>query len=254
MTFSAKTILQSTALLAALALPATASDLDKLTDTERSAFRDEVRAYLLENPEVILEAMQVLRDREAQQEAVEDEQLLSQLSPEIFNDGVSFIGGNPDGDVTIVEFIDYRCGYCRRAHADMAELLKADGNVRWVVKEFPILGPDSDLASKLAVATLQHYGDEAYYRIHNVLMEFKGPVNVGTLPRIAKDAGIELDPIRELINSQTVAEHIGRMHALGQRLGVTGTPAFVIEDTILRGYLPLADMQNIVAEQRANAG
>jgi protein-disulfide isomerase len=90
--------------------------------------------------------------------------------------------------------------------------------------------------------------------MHNVLMEFKGPVNDGTLPRIAKDAGIELDPIRELLGSQTVAEHLGRMHALGQQLGVTGTPAFVIEDTILRGYLPLADMQNIVAESRANAG
>ena len=196
----------------------------------------------------------MLRDREAQQEANRDEQLLSQLSPEIFNDGVSFVGGNPDGDITIVEFLDYRCGYCRRAHADMAKLLKADGNVRWVVKEFPILGPDSDLAAKLAVATLQHYGSDAYYRLHNVLMEYKGPVNDATLGRIAANAGIDVGPILARINSAAVSDHIGRMHALGQQLGVTGTPAFVIEDTILRGYLPLADMQNIVAEIRANAG
>lgn len=247
-------LLKTTALLAALALPAAANDLDKMTTEERTIFREEVRSYLIENPEVLLEAMQVLRDREAQQEANRDEQMLSQLSPEIFNDGVSFVGGNPNGDITIVEFLDYRCGYCRRAHTDMMKLLKADGNVRWIVKEFPILGADSDLASKLAVATLQHYGSDAYFNLHNVLMEFKGPMNNGTLARIAKDAGIELEPIRARMDSKEVSDHIGRMHALGQQLGVTGTPAFVIEDTILRGYLPLADMQNIVEEIRENAG
>lgn len=249
-----KTTALVSALISALALPAAATDLDKMTAEERTIFREEVRSYLIENPEVLLEAMQVLRDRETQQEANRDEQMLSQLSPEIFNDGVSFVGGNPDGDITIVEFLDYRCGYCRRAHADMAKLMEADGNIRWVVKEFPILGPESDLAAKLAVATLQHYGDEAYFNLHNVLMEYKGPVNVGTLPRLAKDAGFDLEPIRELIDSAAVSEHITRVHALGQQLGVTGTPAFVIEDTILRGYLPLADMQNIVAEIRADAG
>lgn len=246
--------LKIAALLTALALPAGATDLDKLTDAERATFRAEVRAYLIENPEVLLEAMQVLRDREAQSEAAQDNELLAQLSPEIFNDGVSFIGGNPDGDVTIVEFMDYRCGYCRRAHADLKVLLKTDGNIRWIVKEFPILGPESELASKMAIATLQHYGDEAYYRLHNVLMEFKGPVNDKTLPILAKNAEIDLAEIRDLIDSDVVNEHIARMHVLGQKLNVTGTPAFVIDDTILRGYLPLADMQNIVAEIRANAG
>lgn len=246
--------LKIAAFLAAFTLPAGATDLDKLTDAERATFRAEVRAYLIENPEVILEAMQVLRDREAQTEAAQDDELLAQLSPEIFNDGVSFIGGNPDGDVTIVEFMDYRCGYCRRAHADLTVLLKTDGNIRWIIKEFPILGPDSDLASKMAIATLQHYGDEEYLRLHNVLMEFKGPVNDKTLQIIANSAEIELAPILALIDSDVVNEHIGRMHALGQKLNVTGTPAFVIDDTILRGYLPLADMQNIVAEIRANAG
>ncbi len=246
--------LKLAAMLTALALPVGAADLENMTEAERTAFRAEVRAYLMDNPEIILEAVQSLRDRESQAEAAQDEQLLSQLSPEIFNDGVSFVGGNPDGDITIVEFMDYRCGYCRRAHTDLTKLLKADGNIRWVVKEFPILGPDSDLASKLAVATLQHYGDDAYYRLHNVLMEYKGPVNEATLPRIGRDAGIDIAPIKDLIKSAAVSEHIARMHKLGQQLSVTGTPAFVIEDTILRGYLPLEDMQNVVAEIRANAG
>mgnify|MGYP005986838829 CR=1 FL=1 len=247
-------LLKTTALLAALALPASAADLENMTDAERAAFRAEVRAYLLENPEVILEAVQNMRERDAQEAEKQDQVLLSQLSKEIFEDGVSFVGGNPDGDITIVEFLDYRCGYCKRAHTEVAQLLKDDGNIRWVVKEFPILGPDSDFASKVAIATLNHYGDDAYYRLHNALMEFKGPVNDKTIERIAKDAAVDLDPIRELINSAAVSEHITRMHTLGQQLNVTGTPAFVIENTILRGYLPLADMKDIVAEVRANAG
>ena len=96
------------AVLTALAPPAVATDLNKMTSEERALFRAEIRSYLMEKPEVLIEAMQVLREREAQQEANRDEQMLSQLSPEIFNDGVSFVGGNPKGDVTIVEFVDYR--------------------------------------------------------------------------------------------------------------------------------------------------
>jgi protein-disulfide isomerase len=238
-------------LLATLALPAFATDLQNLSDAERAIFRDEVRAYLMENPEVMLEAMQGLRDRESQSEAKADEQLLVDMQDEIFQDGVSFVGGNPDGDVTIVEFLDYRCGYCRKAHADMAQLLKIDGNIRWVVKEFPILGPDSDAASKLAVATLKHYGNDAYYRLHDVLMTFNGPVNDSTYAAIALKAGFELEPLLDLVKSNDVSDHIERMHILGQTLKISGTPAFVIEDTILRGYLPLADMQQIVAEVRS---
>lgn len=232
--------------------PAGASDLDNLTAEERASFREEVRAYLLDNPEVLMEAMQVLRDRDAQAESQADDQLLSQNAEEIFNDGVSFVGGNPDGDITIVEFLDYRCGYCRKAHTDVAELLKADGNIRLIIKEFPILGEDSEASSKLATATLQHYGSDAYYRLHDVLMTFNGPVNPQTMPAIAQQAGFDFAPLAELIESDAVADHISRMHALGRTLQITGTPSFVIEDTMLRGYLPLADMQTIVAQVRAN--
>lgn len=241
--------LKITALLAALAFPAVASDL---TPQERANFRSEVRAYLLDNPEVILEAMQVLRDREARAESQADNQLLSALNDEIFNDGVSYVGGNPDGDVTIVEFLDYRCGYCRKAHADMVKLLASDGNIRWIVKEFPILGPDSDAAAKLAIATLKHYGPAEYGRLHDVLMKFKGPVNASTMPLITKDAGFDFAPLETLLNSDAVTAHIARMHALGQKLNISGTPAFVMHDTILRGYLPLDEMIKIVAETRSN--
>ena len=242
--------LKIAALISALAVPAVASDLDNLTSQERASFREEVRAYLLDNPEVLLEAMQVLRDREQQAESQADAQILSQNSDEIFNDGISYVGGNPDGDITIVEFLDYRCGYCRKAHSDMAELLKADGNIRWVVKELPILGADSDASSRLAIATLRHYGDEAYHALHDVLMTFQGPVNQQTMPMLTEEAGIDFAPLKPLLDSAEVTDHIARVRSLSQKLQVTGTPYFVMEDTILRGYLPLRDMQSIVAELR----
>ncbi|PLS20958.1 DsbA family protein [Neptunicoccus cionae] len=243
--------LKIAALISALAVPAVASDLDNLTSEERASFREEVRAYLLDNPEVLLEAMQVLRDREQQAESQADAQILSQNSDEIFNDGISYVGGNLDGDITIVEFLDYRCGYCRKAHADMAKLLETDGNIRWVVKEFPILGADSDASSRMAIATLRHYGNEAYLTLHDILMTFQGPVNAQTMPTLAEQAGIEFEPLVEIMESPEVSEHIARVRALGSKLQVSGTPSFVIEDTILRGYLPLPDMENIVAEVRA---
>ncbi|WP_188671074.1 DsbA family protein [Neptunicoccus cionae] len=242
--------LKIAALISAFALPAVASDLDNLTSAERASFREEVRAYLLDNPEVLLEAMQVLRDRDQQAESQADAQILSQNAEEIFNDGISYVGGNPDGDITIVEFLDYRCGYCRKAHSDMAKLLETDGNIRWVVKELPILGEDSDASSRLAIATLRHYGDEAYQTLHDVLMTFQGPVNEQTMPMLASEAGIDFEPLKPLLDSAEVSDHIARVRELSHKLKVSGTPSFVIEDTILRGYLPLRDMQNIVAEVR----
>ena len=248
-------MIKSTALAAAAALafaaPAFATDVSKMTDEERAAFRAEIRAYLLDNPEVIFEAVEVFRAREAEAEAKGDAELLANNQSEIFNDGVSYVGGNPDGDVTIVEFLDYRCGYCRRAHADMLQLMAADKNVRWVVKEYPILGDDSTTSAQMAIATLQEYGPEAYARLHDVLMEFKGPVNAKTVDQIAKRADIDPAPLKDRMASKETAAHIDRMHALGRTLNITGTPAFVINGSVLRGYLPLADMQNIVAQERA---
>mgnify|MGYP006213407919 CR=1 FL=1 len=125
------------------------------------AFREEVRAYLIENPEVLIEAMNVLQDREAQTAAARDQQMLADNHDVIFNDGVSWVGGNPDGDITMVEFIDYRCGYCRKSYEEVEELVKSDGNIRFVVKEFPILGEASLLSSQFAISILQLHGPEA---------------------------------------------------------------------------------------------
>ena len=233
-----------------LALPAKALDLSQMSDAERQIFREEVRAFLMENPQVIKDAVAVLEEREQAAQAQADLNLVSDNADEIFNDGYSFVGGNPEGDITLVEFLDYRCGFCKRAHGEVAKLLETDGNIRLVVKEFPILGEQSLLASRFAVATKQIAGDEAYGGLHDALMEMNGDVNLRTLKRMATTFGLDADAIEARMNSEEVTDEIRRTRALAQRLSITGTPTFVLEDELVRGFLPYDQMQALIDEKR----
>ena len=241
------------ALAAALALaaPAGATDLTALTGDERDAFRAEVRAYLLENPEVLMEAIAALEAKQAQQQAMSDQQLIATNAAAIFDDGHSWIGGNPEGSLTIVEFADYRCGYCRKAHPELMQLLELDGDIRYVVKEFPILGEQSVLASRFAVAVLRAEGAEAYGTVHDALYtSFRGDVTQAALDRLADDLGLDADAIRAEMDSDAVTDILRANSALAQRLGISGTPTFVIGDQMIRGYVPYEAMTGIVAEER----
>lgn len=240
----------ATAIALALALPASAADLTALSDAERAQFRAEVRAYLLENPEVIMEAVDALRQREAEQQAQNDVSLVTDLADEIFNDGYSWVGGNPDGDITLVEFLDYRCGYCKKAHSEVAKLLETDGNIRLIVKELPILGDDSVLASRFAVATKQLAGDDSYEALTDALMSLQGNVSVPVLKRLASTFGLDADAIEAHMDSDEVSAEIAQTRELAGKLDISGTPTFVLQDELLRGYLPYDQMLALVAEKR----
>lgn len=234
----------------ALALPVSAMDLTELTDAERAQFRAEVRSYLMENPEVIMEAVALLQTREAEQQAKTDLTLVSDNAAEIFDDGYSWVGGNPDGDIVLVEFLDYRCGYCKKAHSEVTKMLEADGNIKWIVKELPILGDQSVLASRFAVATKQIAGGDSYHDLHDALMTFNGDVSLPALRRLAETFGLDADAIEARMNSDEVTQEIAETRALAQKLNITGTPTFVLHDELLRGYLPYDQMQAVVAEKR----
>lgn len=233
-----------------LALPAAALDLDAMSDEERAAFGKAVREYLMENPQVIMEAVQVLEQRQAEAQAQTDKSLVSSNAGAIFEDGYSYVGGNPDGDITLVEFLDYRCGYCRRAHPEVAKLLNSDGNIRLIVKEFPILGDQSVLASRFAIATKQVEGDAAYKEMSDTLMEFTGDITLPALERMASTIGLDAGAIAAQMNSEEVTQVIRDTRALAQRLQISGTPTFVLEDELLRGYLPYDQLSQIVDEKR----
>lgn len=235
---------------AALALPVSAMDLTELTDAERAQFRAEVRSYLMENPEVIMEAVALLQSREAEQQAKTDLTLVSDNAAAIFDDGYSWVGGNPDGDIVLVEFLDYRCSYCKKAHSEVAKMLEVDGNIKWIVKELPILGDQSVLASRFAVATKQIAGGDSYGDLLDALMTFNGDVSLPALRRLAETFGLDADAIEARMNSDEVTQEIAETRALAEKLNITGTPTFVLHDELLRGYLPYDQMMAVVAEKR----
>ncbi len=232
-------------------VPAMALDLTQMTDAERAAFRAEVRAYLLENPEVLSEAIDVLNQRQAATEAQNDVALVQAHAADLFNDPASWVGGNPNGDITVVEFTDYRCGYCRKAYDEVAELVQSDGNIRFIVKEFPILGEASLTSARFAVAVRQSAGDAAYVKAHDALIALRGDPTPETLGRLASDLGLDAPAILAAMDSPEVSAVIAANHDLGNRLQISGTPTFVIDGTMVRGYVPLDGMREIVRQQRA---
>ena len=233
---------------------AAAFDLNDMDAAEKQAFGEAVREYLLTNPGVLMEAIEALEAQEAEMRAVAETAMISEYSDEIFNDDHSYVGGNPDGDVVMVEFIDYRCSYCRRAHPEVARLLEADGNIKKIIKEFPILGEESVEASRFAIAVLQVDGPEAYEDINNTLIAHRGAFTRDALERIAKDKDLSARKIMKRMDSEEVTEVIRANHALAQKLEITGTPGFVFKDRMVRGYLPLPQMMRTVLEVRTSEG
>ncbi len=205
-----------------------------------------IRSYLLQNPEVVREALMLLEQKRALEEAQADEAMVSANAAAIFEDGFSHIGGNPEGSVTIVEFQDYRCGYCKRAHGEVKDLIEADGDIRIIYKEFPILGPDSLRSSQLAIAAKIIGGDAAYNRLNDLLMSYGGPLNDAALGKIAAQADLDFAALDETSKSDEVATRIETTHALGRTLEVSGTPTFIIGGKMVRGYIPQAEMARMV--------
>jgi protein-disulfide isomerase len=245
-----KRLLATSALLGTLATATFAADLKEMSDEERALFRAEVRAYLFDNPEVIMQAVEILQNREAEQQVQADIDLVSQNADAIFDDGYSWVGGNPDGDIVLVEFLDYRCGYCKRAHDEVAQLLESDGNIKLIVKELPILGDGSVLASRFAVAVKQVSGGDSYKAVADALMSFNGDITLPTLRRLGSTFGLDMEAVEARMDSDEVTAEIAQTRALAGSLAINGTPTFVMHDELLRGYLPLDQMQALVANKR----
>jgi len=224
--------------------------LSDMTEAERDAFRAEVRAYLMEHPEVLMEAIQVL---EARRDAVArntDAEMIASHGEQLFHDPNSWVGGNPDGDVTLVEFSDYRCGYCKKAHPEVQELLRRDPNIRLVVKEFPILGPDSVTAARMATAALD-LDPSNYGALNDALMSFEGQLTEAAAYQIASHTGYDIAALKRRAASAEIEARISDTYALARAMGLQGTPSFVLGNQIIRGYLPVERMLEAVAEARA---
>ncbi|WP_051328538.1 DsbA family protein [Geminicoccus roseus] len=217
---------------------------------ETDAFGERVRAYLLQHPEVIMEAVQIFQDR---QQAAQEENVKSTIaarSDDIFHDPTSPVGGNPDGDVTLVEFFDYNCPYCRAVAPTMAELRAADPSLRLVYKEFPILGPDSEVAARAALAADRQ---GKYEDFHDRLMQGEDKVTADKVFEVAAQVGLDLPRLKQDMADAATDRAIEDTRALAVALGINGTPGFVIGDQIIPGAVERATLEGLIAEQRTKS-
>ena len=227
-----------------------AMDINNLTNADRKVLQKEIRRYILENPDIIFEAADIVRKREAALEVQEDEELIQSNFNEIFYDNYSYVGGNPDGDITIVEFVDYKCGYCRKAAELVRELIAKDDNIRFVVKEFPILGEASLVSSKFAIAVKNIGGPEKYKVAHDILLALTAEPTEIYLRRIAKELELNPEELFEAMQSDLVAQEIDQTRELAQKLQISGTPTFILGDQFLRGFVPLEILSKAIQSER----
>jgi protein-disulfide isomerase len=225
----------------------------------RAALRAEIRAYLMENPEIIFEAVAEFERRTASAQSDMDQTLVEINAESIFADPASWEGGNPDGDIVLVEFADYRCSFCRRAFEQVMEFMGVDGNVRFVIKELPILGPQSELAARFAIAVLQIAGPDVYFRAHEALMTGATEPTDAGLTQLAVTLGLDPATVVSRMQTSEVTDVIRENRALAQRLQINGTPTFAIAQgtpgawqrfELLRGFLPASDLGLLAADLR----
>lgn len=236
---------------ALLTLPVQAASAQNISPTsaaDKAAIEKIVRDYILENPEIITEAVRILKDRKVQADAAADRKMLDANRTALLNNPASPVGGNPSGDVTVVEFFDYRCGVCKRIHPIIDQLVKTDTNIRRVYKEWPILGPNSVLASRAAIAARKQ---GKYLSLHQVMMKANSAYSEAAIMAMAKSVGIDTARLARDMRSAETDAVLRNNYALAEKLKLNGTPSFVIGNTLLRGGRDLESLRAIVAEARA---
>ncbi|RWH70420.1 DsbA family protein [Mesorhizobium sp.] len=214
------------------------------TKIDRKEVEGIIRDYLLKNPEVLLEVQDALEAKQKEEQRLAALGVIKNSKDEIFNSTFDGVVGNPNGKVTIVEFYDYNCGFCKRAIEDMQALTKSDPDLRFVLKEFPILSPDSQKASVVSMAFhLMH--PEKYGEFHTALLGGQGRATESTAIKVALSLGADEATLREKMKDPRIAETISRTYDLATKLSITGTPSYVVGNEVIFGALG----QQVLAEK-----
>ena len=251
--------LAAVGLAAAGPLPAQAHDPEETgapivtaDDLPVAAIRRIVRDYLIEHPELLLEAQQALMAKRAERQAEQARAAIRRYRSELFTDPETPVAGNPEGAVALVEFFDYRCGHCRRSKPILDTLLAENGDLRLVYKEFPILGPESTLAARAALASRAQGG---YAAFHDGLMAAEGALDRALVFEIARSVGLDRERLARDMAEPAIDDLIRRNTVLADALGIDATPSFVIGEHVIRGAPSLAEFRAIIADAReARAG
>ena len=208
-----------------------------------------VRDYLLAHPEILIQSLNEFQQRQKVAENQRQQQAVGASRAALTQDPDTPVMGNPEGDVTIVEFFDYKCPYCKRAAGTLKEVVASDGNIRLVMKEFPILGPQSIKAARAALAVARQ---GKYEEFHWALMTEPGDMSDPHIRQVARTVGVDVDRMMADMDSPEIQAMIARNHDLAQALQINGTPAFVIGDTLIPGAVDRKTIERLVAQVRAN--
>jgi protein-disulfide isomerase len=220
------------------------------SDAQRQAMEATIKAYLLANPEVIEEALQELdRRKQIAQKDAKDKALTSEKEA-LFNAAHSAVVGNAKGDVTLVEFFDYNCGFCKKAALDLEQLIKKDPKVRVVLKDFPVLGPDSVEAHEVALAVKKQLEGEKYWAFHLKGMALKGNVTKERMLEVAKASGVDMERLTKDLKAEGLRKLLSQNVDLGDKLGLTGTPSYVIGSEVVYGAVGLETLTQTLAGVR----
>lgn len=232
-----------------LAIPTVAA-AQGLSPEQKKQVEEIVRQYLLKNPEVMIEAINNLRTREEAEESKNLETALASRRADIERDPASPVAGNPKGDVTVVEFFDYRCGFCKRVHDTVQNVIKNDGNIRFVYKEYPVLGPESMFAARAAIAVFKLAPDK-YSALHNRIMALSArSIGEEAVMAEVKAVGLKPETVRQKMQDPAVLKDIERTHELAEALRIRGTPSFIIGDMLIPGATDEASLKSAVAAAR----
>ncbi len=217
------------------------------TTADKAALGKAIREYLVANPEVLVEAMQEYERRQDSQRDAAAGKAIQENKQELLNDPETPVAGNPQGDVTIVEFSDYQCPYCKRAHTAVKSVVAADGKVKLVYKELPILGEASKIA---AIAALAAVKQGKHLSFHDALMEYNGKLDSDRIFEIAGSVGIDVAQLKKDMDDPNIKKIIERNLALASALGVRGTPAFVVGNQFVPGAVDADTLKQLIAEAR----
>ena len=220
-------------------------------EPDRAEIEKIVREYLLANPEIVQDALIALESRRRAAESEALERLLADRDGPLYASPNHLVWGNPKGDVTIVEFFDFNCGYCKRGLADLQKLLAEDSNIRLILKDFPILSPGSQEAAKVSIALRKQLPPERSWQFHVGLLEQRGPVGRAEALALAKTLGADIARLEAGMASPATQAAIEETLDLADQMGITGTPTYVIGNELMIGARGIDLMRERIANVRA---
>ena len=225
---------------------------EKLLSAElQSKIQELIRQYIIDHPEVIVDSLEKLQEREKRASAERARKSVTGMRDQLVKDPSSPVAGNRNGDVTIVEFFDYRCGYCKRVLPTILKILKTDPNVRYVFKELPILGPDSVTAARAALAAWR-IDPAQYQKFHIALMGNRGQLPESKVMAIAAKIGLDVSALKAAMQAPGIKETMEKNRQLAKALNISGTPAFVVGGELVPGAIDFATIQQLIVKARKN--